>query len=334
MVDHKSQPTAYDVARLAGVSQAAVSRAFTPGASIANSTREKVFDAAHALGYRPNLLARSLSQGKSGIIGVIIGSPLYPFFVKALDLLSSRLADLDKHILIYTTNESSDADEKIEGLLNYRVESIVLMSANVSKYATYKCQKENINIISLTARSEIMDGFVSITGENFKGGGEIAEHLLAMGYRRLAVMAGVVQTSTSQEREDGFTNHLLEQGVPPVHRAIGNFQREGAIEAARDLLSRPVRPDAIFCANDDMAIATIEVARFEFGLDIGRELGVAGFDDIDQASWPSFSLTTYSLPIERLVDQTVAQITRQNNSDDCKKIVIDGGLIGRNSTRR
>src|ERR1700761_9544834 len=93
MLKRSPPPSAHDVARLAGVSQAAVSRAFTPGASIAPATRDRVLEAAEALGYRPNLLARSLIKGKSGIIGLVIGNPSSPFFLGALDALSVRLAE-------------------------------------------------------------------------------------------------------------------------------------------------------------------------------------------------------------------------------------------------
>lgn len=110
MANRRPQPTAYDVARVAGVSQAAVSRAFTPGASIATATREKILAATQALGCRPNLMARSLNRGKSGIVGVVIGNPHYLYFIKALDLLSTKLSQAGHHIIIYTANQINIAD--------------------------------------------------------------------------------------------------------------------------------------------------------------------------------------------------------------------------------
>ncbi len=100
-------PSAHDVARLAGVSQAAVSRAFTPGASISKRMRAKVVESAEALGYQPNLLARSLIKGRSEIIGVVIGRPLYSFFMATFGALSAQLSEAGKHILVYTAETDS-----------------------------------------------------------------------------------------------------------------------------------------------------------------------------------------------------------------------------------
>src|ERR1700759_3946669 len=103
-----------DVAELAGVSLAAVSRAYTPGTSISESTRERVMQAAGKLGYRPNLLARSLIKGKSGIVGVVMGNPRHPIFAVALEALSRRLSQAGRHILIFTAeNPAHTADMQV-----------------------------------------------------------------------------------------------------------------------------------------------------------------------------------------------------------------------------
>jgi len=326
-------PSAHDVARLAGVSQAAVSRAFTPGASIAAATRDKVLEAAKALGYRPNLLARSLIKGRSGIVGVVIGTH-YPFFLTALDALSTRLSRAGKHILIFTVEGDATADAHVEDLLKYRVDALLLMAASLSSKLAQRCRDEGVPIVSFNRPARKVQGFASISGDSVGGGGKIAAHLLQQGYRRLAFMAGVTETSTNREREAGFTDHLIIQGLPAPVREVGHFRREGAIEAARSLLSRRPRPDAIFCANDDMALATIEVARYEFGLEIGRELGVAGFDDIEQAAWPSFNLTTYSLPVDAVIERVAAILLASDAAEPPAFSMVEGELKVRRSTQR
>jgi DNA-binding LacI/PurR family transcriptional regulator len=326
-------PSAHDVARLAGVSQAAVSRAFTPGASIAAATRERVFEAARTLGYRPNLLARSLIRGRSDIVGVVIGAR-YPFFQAALDELSARLSQAGKHILVHTADRAATADPHVEGLLKYRVDALLLMAARLSSELAERCRDEGIPVISFNRPARPVRGFASVTGDNLAGGAKIAEHLLAQGYRRLAVIAGLAETSSSGEREAGFVDHLAARGLPPPDREIGHFQREGAMQAARRLLARTPRPDAIFCANDDMALAAIEVARFELGLEIGRELGVAGFDDIEQAAWPSFSLTTYSFPVDALIERVAALLLDAPGGPLPAHTLLQGELKVRGSTRR
>lgn len=334
MSKRSSPPSAHDVARLAGVSQAAVSRAFTPGASIAVATRDKVFEAAKELGYRPNLLARSLIKGQSGIVGVVVGNPRYPFFQAALNALSSRLSQAGKHILIYTAEENATVDAQVEDLLKYRVDAVLLMAASLSPRQADQCRAEGVPVISL-GRSPLASGsLASVVGDSAFGAAKIAEHLLQQGYRRLALIAGSPDTSSSREREAGFVEHLAAQGLPAPARAVGYFRREAASEAARSLLSQTPRPDALFCINDDMALAAIEVARFEFGLEIGRELGVAGFDDIELAAWPSFDLTTYSLPVERLIEKTVEILLDDAAAPVPASTIVQGALKIRSSTRR
>ena len=334
MSKRQSPPSAHDVARLAGVSQAAVSRAFTPGASIAAATREKIFEAAKALGYRPNLLARSLIKGRSGIIGLVMGNPSYPFFQTALNALSQRLADAGKHILVYTAEENATVDAHVEDLLKYRVDALLLMAASLSPKMADQCVSEGVPVISFGRSADKMAGLHDVVGDNVGGGARIAEHLLQQGYTRLGLIAGSPTTSSGREREKGFVDYLAAQGLSAPERAVGHFRRQDAFAAARTLLSRIPRPDAIFCANDDMALATIEAARYEFGLEIGRELGVAGFDDVEQASWPSFDLTTYSLPVDLMIEKTVEILLGGVPAEPPMHAIINGELKVRGSTRR
>jgi DNA-binding LacI/PurR family transcriptional regulator len=327
-------PSAYDVARLAGVSQAAVSRAFTPGASVAPATRERVLEAAQKLGYRPNLLARSLSMGRSDIVGVVIGNSRNPAHVSAFDALSGRLASAGKRTLVFTAEEDDcAADVHVEDLLKYQVDALVLISANLSANIAEQCRSAAIPVIFLGRLSGTTDGMASVTAAASEGARQIAEHLLQQGYRRLAYMVGFSDSETNHERESAFISHVSRQGLPEPRRVLGHFQREGAVAAARGLLASQDRPDAIFCATDYMALATIDVARYEFGLAIGRDLGVAGFDDIEQAAWPSFDLTSYSQPVDAIADHVVEMLL-QGAADRPDRVVVEGVLHRRGSTRR
>jgi LacI family transcriptional regulator len=327
-------PSAHDVAKRAGVSQAAVSRAFSPGASISEATRSKVVKAARELGYRPNLLARSLITGRSGIIGVVIGNPRNPFFLEALDALSEQLSQAGLHLLVFTARADAHADGLVEALLEFRVDALLLMSATLSSELVERCRAERISVIFFNRRARMVEGFASVTGANFEGAGLIAEHLVARGYRKLAYMAGFENSSTSQEREAGFVAKIVSHALPMPEKAFGHYGRRGAAVAARHLLALHPRPDAIFCANDMMALATIEIARYEFGLQIGRELGVAGFDDIEGASWVSFDLTTYSQPIDAMIAKVTEIIVNSATSRDTRHIIVEGELKIRGSTRR
>lgn len=331
-VEKPISPSAYDVARLAGVSQAAVSRAFTPGASIAKATRERVLQAAAELGYRPNLIARSLSMGRSDIIGVVLGIPEIPTHVAAFEELSGRLTKAGKQIMTFTTQGLDYiADVHVEDLLRYRVDALVLISANLSEKIAQQCRAAEIPMINLARLTHAIEGATSVTTTHGKASQEITAHLAAQGYRKLAYMVGFSESVTSREREAVFMAEVAKQGLPTPQRFVGHFTREGAMEAARKLLAQPERPDAIVCATDWMALPTIEVARHEFGLNVGPELGVVGFDDLAQAAWPSFDLTTYSQPIVQMVDHVMELL---KGSERPSRIEVEGELKCRGSTRR
>ena len=348
-------PSAHDVGELAGVSQAAVSRAFTPGASIAEATRKRVVAAAQKLGYRPNLLARSLTMGRSGIVGIVMGNPRNIAFNAALQVLSSRLSKAGKHMLIFTTEDSDRAaDVQVEDLLKYRVDALLLMSADLSPKLASRCEdagipkfwfaKSRMPPVLLAIASEASNcpfgfggktgGIVSVTGDYRNGGRKIAQHLVEQGYHRLAYMAGLKNAPADRERATALSGYLAKQKLPAAQIVTGHYQREGAMAAARAVLSQPLPPDAIFCGTDYMAIATIEVARFEFGLKIGRELGVIGFGDIEQASWPSFDLTTYSQPVSIMVQKVVDLLLEDRPVAHPERIVVPGELKCRKSTQR
>ena len=333
MSKRSQPPSAHDVARLAGVSQAAVSRAFTPGASIALATRDKVFEAAKALGYRPNLLARSLIKGKSGIVGVVIGNPRYPYFMTALDALSARLSQAGRHILIYTAEANATADVHVEGLLKYRVD----LPAADGRQPLPGTRR------ALPRRGRSGDLLRSLRAEDPGHRQRRRRQRRRRGEDRRAPVAAGLPAHRPDGRLAGHRHRpraggrlrRLPGGPGPsaAGRAVGDFQRHGAFAAARSLLSRSPRPDAIFCANDDMALAAIEVARYEFGLEIGRELGVAGFDDIEQASWPSFDLTTYSLPVDLMIEKTAGMLLADAGTELPAYTVIDGALKVRRHPR-
>ena len=330
----QTKPSAHDVARLAGVSQAAVSRAFTPGASIAEATREKVFSAAESLGYRPNLLARSLIKGKSDIVGIVIGSSLNAFFAAALDELSQRLSKEGKHILMFTAKEGVNADAQVEDLLKYRVDALLMMAAGMSSAMAIRCTSEKVPVIFFNRQPRKSENFTTVVGNNREGAKQIAEHLLQQGYKKIALIRGREESLTSRDREAGFTSHLAKKNVTLHDAEIGHFHREGAIEATRKLLNSKRRPDAIFCTNDYMAFAAIEVARYEFGLTIGKDLGIVGFDDVEQSSWPSFELTTFTCPIGDMIERALKILLADEDYLAPKLTILDGVLKPRSSTIR
>jgi DNA-binding LacI/PurR family transcriptional regulator len=328
------QATAHDVARIAGVSQSAVSRAFTQGASISEEMRQRVLDAAAQIGYRPNFIARSLITRRSNTIAVVAGYLQNQFYPEVLEALSQRLDRIGYRILLFPADPLGDSDPILEEILRFRVDAVLLASSSLSSRLAAECRRAGAPVI-LVNRTIDDPGVSSVTGDNVAGARLIAQFLAAAGHRRFGFVSGLENSSTSRDREAGFNGWLQEQGLGAPLRAVGHYQFDAAREAARTLLARRDRPDAIFCANDHTALAVIETARHEFGLQVGGDVSVVGFDDAGAASWPSFSLTTYSQPIAAMVEQVVSVLEGllADPTAPARQQRTPGKLIVRASTR-
>lgn len=331
---NRRHATAHDVARRAGVSQSAVSRAFTPGASVSEETRARVLEAARALGYRPNALARAMITRRSRIIGVAMANLHNLLYPDVLEALSRGLRERGYQVLLFTPEAGRSADPLLREVLDWRVDGLILASTTLSSALAEECRAAGIPVLlfNRTARAAEVS---SVTGENVRGGRMIAEFLVAGGHARLAFMAGIENSSTSRDRERGFNGFLAERGLPAPLREVGHYRFEAAAAAARRLLARVDRPDAVFCANDLMANAVLEVARHEAGLRIPRDLSVVGFDDTPPARWPSFSLTSFSQPLQPMVEAAIALIIEMIETPEApvRHAVLRGELMVRGSAR-
>ena len=253
--------TSSDVARLAGVSQSAVSRVFTDGASASAKTSAKVRDAAEQLGYRPNRLARSLLTGKSYMVGLVVAYLDNYFYPEVLEKLSKALQQQGYHVLIFMAAQTADnIDDVIEEILEYQVDAIVTASVALSSELADRCQSAGIPIVQFN-RVQEQSRFSSVTTDNYKGGTEVACHLIAQGYTSFGYIAGWEGASTQRDREAGFRAGLADHGFDLGFRAVGNFRTEQAYQAAQMLLSANDRPEAVFVANDAMALVVMDVVR-------------------------------------------------------------------------
>lgn len=327
--------TLADVARLAGVSASAVSRTLTAGASVSPATREQVQKAISLLKYRPNRIARSLSTSRSGIIGVAVthlDNEFYPTFIEEL---SSQLAVASYRMLLFVTRGALALDPLVDELLAHRLDGLVLASSSLSSKLAKECKQYGIPVVMFN-NTDVLSDVASVAGDNFAGGRTVAHFLIAGGHERYAFIAGVEDSSATQEREAGFMRGLLEGDLPRPLRACGSYTFVDAAVATRELLRRDDAPDAIFCANDQMALSALQVAQFEFGLAPGRDVSVVGFDDVPVANWPAFSLTTFSQPLKMMACRVAELVLGAASGKPILGIRerIAGELIVRTSTRR
>lgn len=330
--------TSLQVAERAGVSQSAVSRVFTPGASASQATVEKVRKAAQELGYRPNVLARAMVSGKSRIIGLVVAYLDNYFYPEALEILSNSLQENGYHVLVFmTSNAAADIDSVVEEILDYQVDGIVAASIAMSSDLSQKCLLAGVPVVHFN-RFEDDKGVSAVTSDNFAGGRELAHFLVAGGHHRIAYIAGWEGASTQRDREAGFRAGLEEMGHALFAREVGNFDVDRARAAASAMFDVPqdTRPDAVFVANDHMAFAVMDELRFGLGLTIPEDVSVVGFDDVPPAAWRAYDLTTMrqraNLMVAETVDALLEHIENPSTAT-ARQIAVPTPLIVRGSAR-
>lgn len=334
MSDQPDNVTAVEVARLAGVSQSAVSRVFTPGASASKQTAEKVKAAAKKLGYRPNLLARAMITGKSRIIGLVVAYLDNQFYPVALELLSRALQARGYHVLVFMAENSVEmVAEVMQELIDYRVDGIITASVAMTNDLTARMTAMGIPVVMFN-RGQDDPRLAEVTSDNVAGGCRATRFLIAGRHARIAHIMGWQGASTGRDRASGFRQAMDEAGLAPAAMIDGMYSRETAASVARELCSGPDRPDAIFVGNDHMAIAVMDELRFNLGLSVPGDISIVGYDDVPIAAWPSYDLTTIRQPVNRMVSATVDSLLGQIEGNAMpQKTRIDGPLVVRRSAR-
>ena len=326
--------TSVDVAALAGVSQSAVSRVFS-GASASKDTAAKVRAAAEMLGYRPNVLARSLITGRSRIIGMVVAYLDNPFYSDALERFSQVLQEQGYHMLVFTMPEGAgeaDTDRIIQQMLDHQIDGLVLASVGLGDALAARCEAAGIPVV-LFNRGQAGSGLAQVTSANRAGGAKVAEFLVAGGHRRIGHVSGWQGSSTGRDRTKGFLARLDELGQAAAGVEDGRYDHAEAVRATDILIDTGV--DALFVGNDHMAFAVLDHLRFTRGLSVPGDVSVVGYDDVPMAAFAAYDLTTVRQPVGRMVQATVAALVNQIEDKSAQEevIEIDGPLILRGSAR-
>jgi len=334
MTEFPAKITATDVARLAGVSQSAVSRVFTPGASASKRTVEKVRAAAEHLGYRPDPLARAMITGRTRIIGLVVAYLENQFYPMALERLSRALQERGYHILVFMAENSTEkVAEVVQELIDYRVDGIITASVAMSNDLTARLLALGIPVVNFN-RGQDDARLTDVTSDNIAGARRATEFLIAGGHGRIAHVMGWQGSSTGRDRAEGFRQAMAAAGLEPLAMIDGMYARDTAARVARDLCTRPERPDAIFVGNDHMAFAVMDELRSTLGLRVPEDISVIGYDDVPMAAWPAYDLTTIRQPVNRMVEATVEAILGLIDGTAMpQKTRIDGPLMVRRSAR-
>lgn len=327
--------TSLDVARLAGVSQAAVSRVFTPGSSASAAMRERVLAAARKLSYVPNTLASNLSTQRSNIVALMIGDTRNSAYSTLLAEACRRLEQIGKHVLLFNSPDPAKFDDVLLEMLQYQVDAIVIAAASMSSRMAVLCLDRGVPVVML-ARSVPGLPVHNVLCDDAQGGEDAARVMLQGGGRRFAAIQGDPNTSTTRERLAGYMNGLIRAGIrhDDIGLACGDYSYEGGYRAAIELIRGPTPPDSIFCLTDLMALGAMDALRGELGLRVPDDVAIFGFDDIAEASRIPYSISTIREPFARMMDEMVRLIDPAGARDSEPALLkIKGDLVLRTSTR-
>jgi Transcriptional regulators len=331
----KKKVTSKTVAELAGVSQSAVSRTFTPGASVSSKTREKVIKVADSLGYRPNAIARSLSTRSTKLIGLIMARMSEPFYADVLHRFTAVLQEKGYSTLLLHTYAGKDVEQVLSLALQYQVEGLICASSTLTTSLAEQCASRGVPLVVFHRFSEQDGGANLVRCDHFQGGRLLAEELVKSGHRRIAFIAGASSSSTSLEREKGFIEGLSRHDVRLWLRAqVHSYEYSEGVAVARAMLHESMRPDAVFAFNDIMAMAVVDCAR-DSGLSVPGDLSVVGFDGIEIGQQGGYRLTTIKQPTEEMVRVSVELLMRSiaNPGAKFESRVLPGVLLRGSSAR-
>ena len=329
----RSVVTSGDVARQANVSQSAVSRAFTAGASVAPATRARIMQAANDLGYRPNALARAMISGRSKLIALVTPHFDNYFYAPAMQKLSREIQERGYTNLLFMS-DNNDTDDIVQRILQYQVDGIIVSGVSLSSSQADLCATTGIPVVLFNRYNSLLPAS-SIVSDNRNGGKLVADYLIKGGHNRIAYIAGEENSSTSRDRETGFNEERKRQNVGLFGREVGNFTHDGAVEATRKLFSGDSIPDAVFVASDQMAFAVMDVLRSELGLSVPEQVSVIGFDDTAPSAWGAYNLTTVAQSLNIMMGLTIDTLLQQIESENLQpqSIVVPVKLTERGSAR-
>lgn len=299
--------TSYDVARLAGVSQSAVSRCFAPGGSIAPATKERIVKAATELGYRPNALAQGLISGRTNLVAILISSLTNLYYPEVLAQLTQRLTEHDTRVLLFALTSESEVDEVLDQVWRHSVDGVIsaarLSDAQLQMFADHRIPVVLYNRMPTSAQAG------SVCCDSAAGERELVMRLLAGGHRRYGIIAGPLDSYVGEERRRAAIETLAKAGIDDVPLVRGDFSYESGRQGLRDLLAQDQSMEAVICVSDLMAIGAIDAARREFGRTIPDDLSIVGFDGSGPASWSSYDVTSIRQPVRRMTEAVVQMLT-------------------------
>src|SRR5215210_3923625 len=298
------------------MSVATVSRVLNASGPVSEETRRLIREVAGRMRYVPHSGARSLITSKTQTLGVLLPDLYGEFFSEVIRGMDDTAQRNGLHLLISRAYADRHGIETAIRAMRGRVDGVVAMSPDIDADSLLNLPSTiPIVLMCSVSRGNEID---SLTIQNCRGAREMVTHVVSLGHRRIAIIKGSPRNYDAAERLRGYRIALREAGIAPDSsmELVGNFTEAGGYAATMELLSRPVRPTAIFAANDSMAIGALSALR-ESGVEVPREMAVAGFDDIPLSRYMDPPLSSVRVPIwelgARAVEILLHGITHKND---------------------
>lgn len=312
-----------ELARSLNLSTSTVSRALTRPEMVASDTRERVLAAAKANGYLLNGIAQSLRTRTTKSVGLIVSDIMNPFYSAIVRAVEGVAASNGYSVIVCNADENDEKEEEALWVLAERQVAGIIHAATGAKLETLRAlRRRGIAIVCFDRVSGLEDTDAALV-DNVEGARAATRHLLALGHRLVATIAGPDRLTTGRDRLRGFRAVLDEEGlvVDEAYIERGDFRRESAYAATTRLLSLAVPPTALFVANNEMLIGALDAIR-DRGVAIPRQLSVVSFDDVPWARYVDPPLTVVAQPTEEIGRAAAHLLFRRLGGDDVPKTVV------------
>lgn len=332
--------TQQDIARMACVSQATVSRVLAGDARVESTIRDRVAAVIKEHNYRPDVRARSLRKQLTGLVGLVVKRPTpnladEPFIADLIAGIMTQLSGTGYHLCLdFATSEVGQAAVYDEMLRSRRVDGLILVESEARDDRVRRLQEDRFPFVLIGNPME-HEEIVSVDNDNVNGGYVASRHLLEQGYERVGIIAGPHGLTVSEDRILGYRHALIEAGRDP-EVWYSDFGSTAARVLAEELLDRPKRPDALVVLDDNMALGTILAAK-GLGLSIPEDLGVVGFNDSSLCDLIDRGLTSVSLNIPLIAShatERLLQTIQGQPIDGPKRLIVPIELHVRGSSTR
>lgn len=328
--------TIKEVAQVAGVSVATVSRVMNDSGPVNVDTRRRILDVARELRYVPNSAARSLIMARTSTLGIVLPDLHGEFFSEVIRGIDQTARRKDYHILVSCSHNDQQDIEAALRAMRGRVDGLIIMSPDIDAGVLGENLPDALPVVLLNCAS-LGSSRSSVNIDNRGGASAMVRHLIGLGHRSIAVVTGGASNHDSYERLRGYEEAMLVAGLGDEMIVVeGGFTEGSGFRAGKALLERTDRPTAIFAFNDSMAVGVLSALQ-EAGIAVPETIAVAGFDDIPMSRYLNPPLTSVHVPIFDLGSLAVERLVSAFRRDVLvppRAEIVPTTLVERRSTGR